>query len=301
MSAGPRPTATATSYVMVATLILLWGTTFLFVKIALVEAPPMIVALARAALGAMVVLPYTLLLGHGLPQGLARWSASGLVGIFSLTIPLTLLCWAQLTVPSGVAGVYMAAIPLFILPLAHLFSPGESMTPRKLLGFLVGFCGVLLLVGPATVKQLGSTDAVAQFACLGASLSYACGSITIRRSPKMDPIALAAGSLIVGSILLVPFAWSQWPQTNFSLNIWAVLLWIGAVATGFSMVLRVKVISTAGSVFMSVAGYFVPITALIVGAVFAGEVIEILDAIGCLLILGGVAFAQFNSFQPQAK
>lgn len=301
MSAGPKPAATPASYVMVAALVLIWGSTFLLVKIALVEAPPMIVALARAGLGALVVLPYTLLSGHGLPQGASRWVASGLVGVFSLTIPLTLLCWAQLTVPSGVAGIYMAAIPLFILPLAHLFSPGESMTLHKLAGFAIGFVGVVLLIGPEAVRQLGSASVMAQLACLGASLSYACGSIAIRRSPKMDPIAMAAGSLIVGSLLLIPFCLSQWPQETFSVSVWGILIWIGAVATGLSMVLRVKVISTAGSVFMSVAGYFVPVTALVIGAVFAGEVIEPLDAVACLLILCGVAFAQFTSVRTQTK
>lgn len=288
--AAPAPTTA--SYLMVGTLILLWGTTFLFVKIALGEAPPMVVAAARLVLGAVVVIPYALATGHGMPRNVNGWRASVAIGAFSLAVPVILLCWAQQVVPSGVAGVYMAAIPLFILPLAHLFSNGERMTPRKVVGFVIGFCGVLLLIGPETLTQLGSANGLAQLACLASSLCYACGSILIRRTRGVDTIALAAGSLLCAGLVTLPLALIYWPEGGFSARTWAVLLWIGAIATGFSMVLRVKVISTAGSVFMSVAGYFVPITALVTGALFAGEKIEIMDALACVLILGGVAYAQ---------
>lgn len=286
------PAPTAMSYVMVATLVLVWGTTFLFVAIALREAPPMVVAGTRIGLGAAVVLPYAFLTGHGLPRDAAGWRASLVVGSFGVGFPVILLCWAQQVVPSGIAGVYMAAIPLFILPLAHVFSNGERMTPRKVTGFVVGFCGVLLLIGPETLMQLGSADARAQLACLGAALCYATGSILIRRSGRVDPIALAAGALLCASVFAVPLAIAAWPAEALSVETWAVLLWVGAAATGLGMVLRVKVISTAGSVFLSVAGYFMPIVALIAGWAVLDETIEPMDALACALILGGVFYAQ---------
>jgi len=287
-----RPTAA--SYAMVGALILIWGTTFYLVKLAVAEVHPFTVAASRVWLAAAFVVPFALITGRKLPQGRARWLACLAVATFSLALPITLITWAQQVVPSGVAGVYMAAIPLFVLPLAHVFSVGESMTLRKTLGFLIGFAGVLTLIGWETLSQLGSANGTAQITCLAAAVSYAIGSILIRNTPKTDPIALSAVALVIASILSVPLASAAGPFTLPSLDTTIILLWIGVISTGLGMILRVSVISTAGSVFLSIAGYFVPITALLVGAVFGGEIIEASDVVACALILSGVAFAQFS-------
>ncbi len=285
---------TGASYAMLLLLIVIWGTTFYLVKLAVAEVHPFLVAAARVWLAAMFVVPFAILTGRNWPRGAVRWAVSAAVGVFALALPLTLVTWAQQVVPSGIAGVYMAAIPLFVLPLAHIFSIGERMTARKFVGFLVGFAGVLLLIGFETLAQLGSANGTAQLACLGAAMSYAVGSIVIRNAPKTDPIAMSAIALVIASILTAPLAISAWPDSPPSLPISALLIWIGAVSTGFAMILRVSVISTAGSVFLSIAGYFVPISALAVGAIFGGEVVGRTDLLACALILCGVAFAQFG-------
>ena len=287
-----RPTAA--SYAMVGALICIWGTTFLLVKLAVSEVHPFTVAASRVWLAAAFIVPFALVTRRAMPRGRDRLLACIAVGIFSLALPITMITWAQQVVPSGIAGVYMAAIPLFVLPLAHVFSVGERMTSRKLIGFIVGFIGVLTLIGFETLAQIGSSNGGAQLACLGAAISYACGSIMIRNTPKTDPIALSAVALVIACILTVPLASASGPLTLPSLPTAAIMLWVGIVSTGFGMILRVKVISTAGSVFLSVAGYIVPIVALLVGAVFADEPIYLSDAMACALILSGVAFAQFG-------
>ncbi len=294
MSAPPVAAPTAASYAMVGALVLIWGTTFYLVKLAVAELHPFVVAGARIWLAAAVLVPFALLSGRRLPREGRHWLFAIGTGVLSVAVPIGLLTWAQQTVPSGIAGVYMAAIPLFVLPLAHVFSNGETMTARKTVGFVIGFCGVLLLIGPETLGQLGSADGTAQMACLTASLCYALGSMVIRNATGADLVMLSAISMAVGSILIAPLALSQWPEAMPEGGTLAILFWIGAISTGLTMLLRVKVISTVGSVFMSVAGYFVPITALIVGAAFAGEVIEWADAMACALIIGGVAYAQFG-------
>lgn len=281
-------------YAMLASLILIWGTTFFLVKLAVAEVHPFIVTASRVWLAAAFIIPFAILTGRKMPKGKARLAACMAVGTFSLAIPLSLVTWAQLVVPSGIAGVYMAAIPLFVLPLAHVFSVGERMTLQRVIGFVVGFAGVLLLIGPETLAQLGSADGLAQLACLGASMSYAVGSILIRNTPKTDPIALSAVALVIACLLTLPLASLAPPQTWPSGSTLAILLWVGIISTGFAMIFRVTVISTAGSVFMSIAGYFVPITALIVGFIFGGEEIKLTDGIACALILCGIAYAQFG-------
>lgn len=281
----------ATSYAMVAALVLIWGTTFLLVKFALVEAPPMMVAAARILIGGAAVIPFALATGRALPRGRGRWIGAGAVGVFSLAVPMSLLAWAQQVVPSGIVGVYMAVIPLLVLPLAHVFSPGETMTARKLSGFLVGFAGIALLMGWETLIALGSADGLAQLACLGAALSYAAGSIMIRRTPKTDPIALSALGFVFGALIITPFAVASWPAEPLSAQTWTIFLAIGIVSTGLAMILRVTIISSVGSVFMSSVGYLVPVTALAAGVMVGGETLTGRDLLACALILAGLAIA----------
>jgi len=281
----------AASYAMVAALVLIWGTTFLMVKFALVEAPPMMVAAARVLIGGAAVVPFALATGRAIPRGRGRWLGAAALGVFSLAVPMSLLAWAQQVVPSGIVGVYMAVIPLLVLPLAHVFSPGEPMTARKLAGFLVGFTGIALLVGWETLASIGSADGLAQLACLGAALSYAVGSIMTRRTPKTDPIALSALGFVFGGALVAPFAVATWPAEPLSAQTWMIFFAIGILSSGVAMVLRVTIISTVGSVFMSSVGYLVPITALAVGVAFGGEVLAAGDLLACALILTGLGIA----------
>ncbi len=292
MNAPARPTPT--SYAMLVSLILIWGTAFLLVKIAVEAIHPNAVAAARVLFAAAIVIPFAILTKRSLPKGARRWLTCAIAGVLSLALPITLLSWAQQTVPSGVVGIYMAAIPLLVLPLAHLFSPGESMTRQKLIGFVVGFVGLLLLIGFDTVKQISSADGLAQLACLATSLCYATSSLIIRRAPKTDPIAFSAIALFVASLLVLPLGITHWPTEPIPTSIWAIMIWVGVISTGLAMVMRVTIISSVGSVFMSIAGYFLPIVALIVGATFGAEQINTDDVIACGLILGGVAYAQFG-------
>lgn len=286
--AAPTPA----SYVMVGSLVLIWGTTFLLVKFALVEASPFMVAATRIIIAALAVGAYAVLSRRKLPENPAVWVSACAIGVFTVALPISLLTWAQQIVPSGVAGIYMAGIPLLVLPLAHFFSPGETMTRRKLAGFCIGFCGVLMLMGATSLSALGSSNGQAQIACLCAATSYACGSIITRRTPPTDPITLSALALGVGGLLILPFGIGAWPDAPLSSYTWAILLTLGVVSSGLSMILRVKVISSVGSVFMSTAGYLVPITAMTVGVLIGGEVLEAWDVAGCALILSGLAIAQ---------
>ncbi len=282
---------TVASYAMVGSLVVIWGTTFLMVKFALEEASPAIVAAARVLIGGAAVIPFAVLTGRTIPRGRGRWGGALALGVFSLALPMSLLSWALQVVPSGVVGVYMAVISLLVLPLAHFFSPGERMTPRRVAGFSVGFSGILVLMGWETLGALGSADGLAQLACLGAAASYAVGSILTRRTPPTDPIAFSALGFAFGGAIMAPFAVAAWPAEPLSMQTWAILIGIGAISSGLAMVLRVAIITSVGSVFMSGVGYLVPVTALAVGVAFGGETVGVSDALACALVLSGLAIA----------
>lgn len=286
----------ASIHFSVAAAVLLWSHAFLWMKVAGAEMDAAFVAGARVMIGAATVIVIAAALRRSPPM---RWPVvgwCGLISVLSVALPFALLAWAAQRLPSGVVGLFLAGIPLIVLPLAHALSPvlglNERLSARKPVGILVGAAGVLAVFGPESFANLQSSDTLAQLACLAAAACYALGSISIRAMPQTEPIGASVAQLTFASLLLAPFAWSAAPTQEISVESWAALAALGVGATGLAMILRVYVISTAGPVFFSAAGYLVPLCALLAGWFWADERFETLDLIGAALILGGVAIAQ---------
>jgi drug/metabolite transporter (DMT)-like permease len=137
-----------TAWLLLALLGLIWGASFLGVAKALTGFGPFWVSAIRISLAAAILLAVTFASGQGLPPGGSAhgrriWLCAAGMAVFSNALPFTLLSWGQSHVSSGYAGITMAVVPLLVLPLAHVFVPGERMTPRKAAGFAVGFAGVV--------------------------------------------------------------------------------------------------------------------------------------------------------------
>ena len=195
----------------------------------------------------------------------------------------------------------MAAAPLFVLPLAHAFTD-ERMTLRKASGMVLGLSGALLLMGPG-LRGLGSGAAVSlgQAACITASFCYAVASILTRRCPPVDPIMLSALSLLFGSCLLVPaMLWQEGvPVWQPGIAGWAILL-LGIVPTAMAQLLRVQVIRTAGSIFMTLVNYLVPLWAMLFGALILSEALPMRFFIALGLILAGLSISQWSGLKRLA-
>lgn len=251
---------------------------------------PITVACARTTLGAFSVFVLLRLTGRHLPRSAAVWRSAVPIGLLSTALPFFLLSWGQQSVPSAFAGLSMAAVPLFVLPLAHLFSD-EPLTLPKALGFALGFAGVIALLGPSAFQ--GDAQTLARLACIGAALSYAVSSVLTRRCPPVDPVALAAATLIVGAVVLVPAmllveGMPGWAGTTPVIAI----LFLGLVPTALAALLRVTVIRSAGSGFMTLTNYQVPLWSMGFGAVFLSETLPPTFFAALGLILAGLALSQ---------
>ena len=136
------------------------------------------------------------------------------MGVFSNALPFALLSWGQERVSSGFAGITMAVVPLLVLPLAHVFVPGEQMTLRKAVGFVVGFAGVALLIGPGGEAGAGAVG-LARMACVAASCSYAVGAIITRLAPPGPTLSFGAAGLLIAAAISVPLAlvFEGWPAS----------------------------------------------------------------------------------------
>ena len=171
MSNSPaRPAPTMLAWILLILLGLVWGGSFLGVAKALDGFGPLTIAAGRIGIAAVILTAVAVVSGMGLPPantatGRSFWLHCLGMGIFSNALPFALLAWGQERVSSGFAGITMAIVPLLVLPLAHAFVPGERMTLRKAIGFVIGFFGVALLVGQGD-GEAGGAVGLARLACV---------------------------------------------------------------------------------------------------------------------------------------
>jgi drug/metabolite transporter (DMT)-like permease len=290
-------------WIMLAALGFIWGGSFLGVEIGLTGFGPITVAAGRVAVAALILLVYAYLFGSGLPRIKTKtdkriWLHCFGMALFTNALPFSLLSWGQQTVTSGFAGISMAVVPLFVLPLSHFLVPGEMLSRAKIIGFLFGFAGVVLLVGgdkifagqPQTPMLL-----MAQLACVAASCCYAIGSIITRLCPPVSTVSYAACGLMLGGFMLVPMAiWIEgMPQTPGIMAIFGVG-YLAVFPTAVATILLTIVVRRAGPPFLSLVNYQVPVWAVIIGATVLGEALpgHFLIALG--IILGGLFISQWR-------
>jgi drug/metabolite transporter (DMT)-like permease len=289
MTQAPTPA----NWFSIFALGLIWGGTFMVVSIALEGYGPLTVACARSTLGAIALSALVVALGRPMPDR-AVIKHLVLIGALNTALPFTLLSWGQQYVPSAFAGISMAALPLVVLPLAHFFSD-EPLSARRFAGVAVGFLGAIVLIGPAALKIGEGMAPLGQIACLAATVSYAVSSILTRRCPPIDPITMAAATLIVGSIILIPptLAIEGLPGWE-GLRPGLAVLVLGFLPTALANLLRVIVIRSAGSVFMTLVNYQVPLWSVVFGAFVLREDLPFRFFAALGLILCGLAVSQWR-------
>jgi drug/metabolite transporter (DMT)-like permease len=297
-----KPNITATSWLMMISLGFIWGGTFLATEIALVGITPFWLATSRILLGALATTAIWQMQGHRLfvePAGRGQYGLLIVIAALSSTIPFALLAWGQQYVTSGFAGVSMASTALIVLPLAHFMIPGERITWMRTLGFVVGFAGVVVLIGLQAFDSNGSQLEIwGRLACVAAAGCYALSSIQLRQVQAIDPIGLSAVLLLIASIYSIPLAWVvEGPPVMPDMYTLGVLAFLGLVPTAAANFLRVYVARTAGPVFLSLLNYQVPIWSILLGAWFLNEALPGTLIWATLLILFGVGLTQYDAIR----
>ncbi|UYP68863.1 DMT family transporter [Thalassobacter stenotrophicus] len=300
MNSTPVSAPTPTNWLSIAVLGLIWGGTFMVISVALRGYGPITVACARTTLGALTLLALCVALRRPWPRWSWRLFGYVVIGaLFSTAIPFVLLAWGQQHVPSAFAGLSMAAVPLFVLPFAHFMVPGDELSLRKTVGFLMGFAGALVLLGPG-IFAAGSGDLVAlgRLACLAAAMCYAISSIATRLTPAIDAIVLSAVGLVLGAVVLIPLMLltEGVPTPTATIPTLAIVL-LGLLPTALAALLRVAVIRTAGPSFMTLVNYQVPVWSMILGALILSEALPGRFFAALMLILTGLAISQWATLR----
>ena len=287
---------TPRDWTLLLALVVMWGSSFMFNRIAVASLPPLSVVAGRVGVAAIVLISIVYLMGKRLPLVGRSWWPYAVIAIIGNAVPFYLITWGQQVVESALAGILMAMMPLATIALAHFLIAGEHLTRQRATGFAIGFLGIVLLMGPAALAGVGG-DAmriVSQLAVLGGALCYALQSVLTRLIIKGDVLVSAATTLLIAAVVVVPVAlWLDRPwtlaPTGSSL---AAVVWLGVGPTAIATILYFMLIRSAGPSFMSLVNYLSPGVAVLLGLLVLGETPQVSAYFGLALILAGLAYSQ---------
>jgi drug/metabolite transporter (DMT)-like permease len=275
------------AWIAFATVSVLWGIPYLFIKVAVDDGvPPAFVAWSRVTLAAVVLM--ALSWRAGVLSGLrSRWRWLCLYGLFEIAIPFPLIAAGEQHVSSSLAAIMIATVPLLVALLALRFDAAERATGRRLVGLLVGFSGVVALVG---VDLAGSPDELLGAGAVAlAAVGYAAGPMILKRHmADLDPRATMGVSLAIGAVLLTPLALAD-PPSSASLTSDAVvsLVVLGLLCTAAAFVVMAVLVAEVGPGRALVITYVNPVVAVALGVAVLGERPGAGAIAGLLLILAG--------------
>lgn len=272
----------------------LWASAFGAIKIAVQEVGPISVAAIRASLAAVILLVILRVSGPIPWQYLRRYSGAFLVvGGFGTALPFALIPYAETRIDSSLAGLLMSAGPLATMAGAWAFGLEDDLSKRRFFGLVIGLVGVVVIFAKG-FAEIGTAHLLAQAAAVAASLCYVGGNLMVRRLSFIPPLTISALAMSVGALLLWPVALIAEPidMASWSLLSWQMLIWLGVMPTAFAFSIRYYLIARAGASFTSYVGYLIPAIAVMIGAVFLGELISIDKILALILILAGLLFAQ---------
>lgn len=288
----PRPL----DWLLLLSLVAMWGSAFMLAEFALAGFDPLAITALRIVMGAAVLVLLLLASGRRLPSGGRNWAYFLLMAVLGNCLPFFLITWGQVSVASGLAGILMGVMPLVVVVLAHFTVPGERLSVARVIGFLLGFAGlVVLLGGDAVADSRGPSTVVAELAILGGAVCYGVNVIVARLQPEQDALTASAGVMIVASILMAALTLGAgvelWPEQAGAPAILALAL-LGLVSTGLATFVYFLVISRAGPSFLSLINYLIPLWAVLAGALVLGEQLPWRGYVAMGLILTGVLATQ---------
>ena len=287
--------AKALDWLGLIALTAMFGSAFMLTKLAVQELLPVTVTAGRITIAAGLLLLVAIVRKE--PFGFLRstWPLIIALAVFGNCLPFYLISWGQQTVDSGMAGILMAVMPLATIVLAHFFVPGEKLNVYQVLGFLSGFVGIIMLLGPAATAEFGDgTRAIlSMLAILGGALCYALNTILAKQLPNESLLAISASVLAVSTLIMLP-AWlafeSEGTLSFFSIEFLAVVL-LGVFPTALATLIYFAVIARAGPSFLSQINYLIPVWALLMGIALLDEPFSIHAFFALIVILAGIAIA----------
>lgn len=281
----------------ISLLALIWGSGFLWIKLADRSFSPVEVTLARLVVGAAVLFAVMLARRDKVPRSLSLWTSIVVAALVANAVPYLLFAVAEQTVSSSTAGVINATTPLWTVTLALVVRHQKNVTSWQAAGLIVGFAGAVLIFSPwqaaAGLFSAGGLE------CLAASISYAISYVYMDRflaRRGVGPIVLSACQLAAAAVMLaitLGISGVQVPHvTAESMGAIAVL---GIAGTGFAYVLNYQIITSDGATVASTVTYLLPVVAIVLGILVLGEDVTVSMLAGIALVLAGTALTRLRA------
>jgi drug/metabolite transporter (DMT)-like permease len=291
-------------WLLLFAIVALWGSAFGVTELAIEAFSPTVLVTGRMILAAALLVLVVWARGQRMPSSARFWAFSLAMAIAGNCLPFWLISTAQQQIDSGLAGILMSIMPLATLLLAHFFVAGEPLSGGKLLGFLLGFVGIVVLIGPEALLELKGEGVQfwAEVAALFAAFCYAANAIIARHRPAFDPIVAAAGTRVVGALIMIPLGVADLPAQAAAASTKAILaaLALSVLASALAPVVFLKLIALAGPSFVAFINYLIPLWAVLVGVLLLGEAPRWTALVALGLILGGLALSE-AAVQPRSS
>jgi len=284
---------TAFVWLLLILLSLIWGGSFILAEVALEDFSPLTIVALRVVIAALFL--HAVLFVRKIPFD---WRPNTLIlfcvmGLLNNVVPFSLIIWGQQSIEAGRASIFNGTMPLFTIVFAHFLLKEERMTGARLVGVVLGFFGVLLLAGRSAIDSDAVNSVHGQIAVLAAAVSYAFASIFGKRMVHIRPIVASTGMLTGSAVIMLPVMLvsnEPWPQSPGFGSIVSVLLF-GIVCTAAAYQLYFKILVEAGPNNLSYVTFLIPPSAIVMGMLWLGESMSVMDAVGVVLILIGMAIA----------
>lgn len=274
---------------------LVWGSSFLFIAEAVAGLSPVQVVLGRVTIGALVLLVVCAIMRTKFPRDVKTWVHLTVVSLTLCVIPFTLFAWAGQFIDSGLASIYNATTPLMTMLVALVALRSEPVTGMKLAGLVLGFVGVVVVLGPWQGFS-GENAASAQVACLCATFSYGIGFVYLRKF--VTPLGLAALPVatmqvgIAAAIMLLIAPFSALTPVTITWPVVASMLALGALGTGLAYVWNTNIVAAWGATNASTVTYLTPVVGVALGVLVRGEQITWNEPLGGLIIVLGILLSR---------
>lgn len=289
--------------VRLALLAVVWGSSFVWIKVALRGLSPVEVTFSRLVLGAAVLFLIAAARGHRLPRSPVLWAHIGVAAVFANAAPYLLFALGEQHVGSATAGILNATTPLWTIIVALATRHERNLPAARAAGLIVGFGGALLVFAPWQEQSaLASAGAVE---CLGAALCYGISYVYMdkfiaRRGVSL--VSLSACQLLIASVVLgCVLGVAGAPAPRMTAGVWASIAILGLFGTGIAYVLNYQIISSDGATTASTVTYLLPVVAIILGAALLGEAITALTLTGIALILAGVGLTRRAGYRMSKR
>lgn len=271
-----------------------WGSSFLFIKVALDGLTPAQVVWGRLVLGALALCAVMAVTRSRIPRDPGLWLRLSVVSVLLCVVPFLLFSWAEQHLDSGMASILNATTPLLTLAVSTAALADERLDRRRTTGLLAGFAGVLVLIGPAGLTG-GSGHLLAQLACLGATACYGVAFVYLRRfiTPRGLPaVSVAFVQVSIGAvIMLAATPWLAGPAPRVDAPIALIMLALCGLSTGLAYLWNNNIVQAWGAVNASAVTYLTPVVGVTAGVLLLGERLSWNQPLGAALIIAGIMAA----------